>query len=404
MCEGIAIQNPDVRVSRSSSNLNRKWLRDDRADLLLLEAVEEGDQILRRPGRPELSPCPRGPSSSRVGREPDTALVETIRPDLVYASWSSLWMCFMGAPLKRAFCDFASTLLASLVCVGCQNQCAVDEDCGDANPCTLDWCTEARCETSFLADGTPCQISNRSGICRAGDCIEGGAGGAGGGGGIGGHGGSGGSALGCGEPPSAAVVIEDQDFDDANWTLAVAQTEGATVSTAPTGQLSAGGVAGSGYRSMAHEITNPSVGEDPKCTADSCSFSLSVTHQYQLGSYTPAADGAIEHIDYSEARIITEPAFEGAAVGWTFAIWQDGNRYVLSPASRPSTAFRDVSWATESSCRLTPESFTPEGLNFVDGSAMTFGYVRSNTNTSAGTTQRNVHGIDDFRVVIVKTN
>lgn len=276
----------------------------------------------------------------------------------------------MGASAKAALCGSVSMVLASLLWIGCG----------------------------------PSSVGDGPFDGGTGDTDGGGGGGAGSGG-TGGTGGSGGSGFACGEPPSGAVVIEDQDFDDANWTLTVAQTEGATVSTDPTGRLSSGGLDGSAYRSMTHEITNPSLGEHPSCTAeDGCSFSIVVTHQYQLGSYTPATDGAISHIDYSEAHVITEPAFEGAAVGWTFAIWQDGIRYILDPASRPSTAFRDVAWATESNCGLTPESFTPAGLNFADGSTMTFGYLRSNTNTSAGTTQRNVHGIDDFRVVIAKAN
>lgn len=209
----------------------------------------------------------------------------------------------------------------------------------------------------------------------------------------------------CMEPTGATVVIADADFDDADWTLSVAQNPpagGATVNTDPTGQQASGGLEGSAYRSMVHEITNPDIGEDPGCTAESCSYGIVVTHEYLQGSYTPATDGPLAYIDYSESHIITEPAFTNAAVGWTFAIFQDGTRYIPDPALREETAFRDTVWTTEYFCGLTAADFIPQGLNLTDGSEMTFAYLRSNSNTSPGALQRNVHGIDNFQVVLVK--
>ena len=40
----------------------------------------------------------------------------------------------------------------------------------------------------------------------------------------------------------------------------------------------------------------------------------------------------------------------------------------------------------------------------MSGGPITFGYTRSNTNTNTSTVnqQRNVHGIDEFKVVIAK--
>ena len=233
------------------------------------------------------------------------------------------------------------------------------------------------------------------GVC---DCRASGTGGAGGSGG-GGTGGSGGMPAACADPSeNPFVVIEDEDFDDADWQHTETHEEGSIISTEPTGQEGVDGVDGSPYRLMTHEITNPSLGA-PDCAADDCSFTMIVSHQYVAagGTYWPAMDGAIDYIDYSESRIITEASFNGAAVGWTFVIWQDEGRYRV-----PGTAFNNVMWSSESLCGLTPQDFGSEGPNFVDGGPMTFGYSRSNTNTSPGVLQRNVHGIDNFRVVIVK--
>lgn len=299
----------------------------------------------------------------------------------------------------------AMLLIAAVGCGGSNQECTQDKHCGGLEgACTVGVCVprsnSASCEQQDRPAGTVCTDENgASGTCQSGVCEADGMGGTGGAGG--GTGGSGGSS--CAEPPSGSVIIEDQDFADADWVLTVSQTMGAIVSTDPTGQQMSGGVEDSPYRSMVHEITNPNVGDDPGCTMDSCSYTLQVTHRYQPGSYTPASDGAIDYIDYSESRIITEPAFEGAGVGWRFAIWQGGVRYILNSAS--NTAFTDIVWTNESNCGLRPEDFTPAGLNFENGSELSFGYIRSNTNTSlAGSTQRSVHGIDDFRVVIVKAN
>lgn len=147
-------------------------------------------------------------------------------------------------------------------------------------------------------------------------------------------------------------------------------------------------------------IQSPAIGEHEDCTAESCSYGVLVQHRYLAESYTPATDGALAYIDYSESRIITEPAFAGAAVGWNFVVWQDGTRYRQNVDT--SLAFRDTTWTRKSLCGLTAGDFMPEGLNLVDGGELVSGYIRSNTHTVADSMQRSVHGIDDFRVVLVQ--
>ncbi len=217
----------------------------------------------------------------------------------------------------------------------------------------------------------------------------------------------GGTPLDCINVPEGAVVIADDEFDDVNWGETVIPPPGADTTGTDAEQAPSDGVDGvdDPYRSMTHQIKNPSIGEE-NCTIEDCAFSLGVLHEYAGGRYTPSEMGAIAYIDYSESHIITTPAFTGAAVGWTFAVWQ------VDPPDPPirytyqqkpgASAFMDLTWDTEYRCGLTPDDFTPDGLNFEDGGQITFGYIRSNTNTTPDSTQRNVHGIDNFRVVIVK--
>ena len=219
----------------------------------------------------------------------------------------------------------------------------------------------------------------------------------------GGTGGTGGTSADCTDVPADADVIEDKDFADADWDEMVIPPPGADTTGTSAEQALSGGVDGASdpYRSMTHEITNPDTSH-PDCSVDDCSFTLGVLHEYIADgeTYTPSMQGAIDHIDYSESHIITAPAFAGAAVGWTFAVWQDETRYTYQQDPGAS-AFTDETWNTEYRCGLTAADFMPTGLNLEDGGEITFGYIRSNSNTTPDSTQRNVHGIDNFRVVLV---
>lgn len=95
-----------------------------------------------------------------------------------------------------------------------------------------------------------------------------------------------------------------------------------------------------------------------------------------------------------------EAAFPGAEVGWAFYVEQGGTPYM---AIGEDTSITRATWRTNSICGITPEDFTPGGLDFsATGGSLTFGFTRANTNTSTANVQRNVHGIDEFKVVIVK--
>ena len=186
------------------------------------------------------------------------------------------------------------------------------------------------------------------------------------------------------ESTLGTVVIED-DFNDAgacaDWSSDVA---GNGTYSATNGCEAAGGNP-DGYRTMTHEVTDVS--------------GVNVSHWYEGGSYDPSSGGAIEEIIYSESLIITQPAFVGGAVGSYFRLRQGGTVYTHSLG-----AHTDTGW-TDHSVRLTPVFFTPApGPDFsAAGSEIQFGYGRSNSNTTAGATSTTVHGIDNWRVVIVQS-
>lgn len=212
-------------------------------------------------------------------------------------------------------------------------------------------------------------------------------------GGTAGDGGGGGAApFTCEDRAGDILELADSELDDADWEIAfVSQTAGSTVDQQAAQQAS-GGVDDSAFRQMTHVIEETGGCADERC-------SIVVYHQSSL-SYDPSTEGAIAFIDYSETHRISEPAFEGAAVGWAFHAEQDGMLYV---AFGERTGFTATEWSADVICGITPEDFTAEGLDFSAGGApITFGFTRSNTNTSADSVQRNVHGIDDFKVVIVK--
>jgi hypothetical protein len=131
------------------------------------------------------------------------------------------------------------------------------------------------------------------------------------------------------------------------------------------------------------------------------SCTLFVVHRRLAATYDPSEQGAIRYIDYTEAQRVITPAFEGGGVGWTFAVIQNGRRYNVF-AETP--LFTNLNWATRGLCRLPSEDFGSPG-NHPDfsaaGAELTFAYVRSNTNMSEISTLTSVHGIDDFKVVVV---
>jgi hypothetical protein len=195
------------------------------------------------------------------------------------------------------------------------------------------------------------------------------------------------------EPGDITEVLSDSDFPDSNWEVEFVPTEGA-VYDAPIVREASGGIEGSAFRNMTHTI------ESAANCAESCT--LGAVHKFAT-TYDPSVEGAIRYINYTEAQRVVMPGFNGAAVGWAFAVVQDERRY---NALAETSSFTNTGWAINGICGLVAEDFGPADGPHPDFSAsggeLTFAYIRSNTNSSEDGPITNVHGIDDFEVVIVK--
>jgi hypothetical protein len=206
----------------------------------------------------------------------------------------------------------------------------------------------------------------------------------------------GGIPVTCGDVPAGAIEITDSDFQDSNWDVVITQSEGAIVDAQAVRETS-GGVDNSAFRRMTHVLENPGTCPDGSCT-------MIVFHK--IGTTydpSPSGQGAIDYIDYTEAQRVIMPAFEGGAVGWALAVEQAGQRYT---ALAEVTSFNVTGWTTNGLCELTAADFGPTDGPHPDFSAsggeLTFGYTRSNSTSSVDAPQTSVHGIDDFKLVIVK--
>ena len=210
-----------------------------------------------------------------------------------------------------------------------------------------------------------------------------------------------GSSMPCGDVPAGAFVIEDSEFLDTHWEAEDVATPGAVYSW-PIVREDSGGIGNTPYRNMTHSIEN--------ATNCEVSCTLGVVHtitqverngETVAATYDPAEQGAIDYIDYSEAQRILSPSSAGGEVGWSFALIQNGRRYNAFPGP---PAFANLNWATNGLCELRAADFGPPGNNpdfSAGGAKISFAYVRSNSNTSEINTATSVHGIDDFKVVIV---
>jgi len=179
-----------------------------------------------------------------------------------------------------------------------------------------------------------------------------------------------------------ATVILDTEFREEDWLVTAAFNNG---SSETHERRLTGGNPGA-YRHMEH--TNPPLAN------------LSVTHELVSQVYDPAVQGAIGGIDYAVDRIEIDPPFVGAAIGARFAVFQDGRRYIANAV----TTFTNTQWELHRLECLKPEDFEPINGGFPDfsvaGAPLTFGFVRSNSNTSTVNTQYTKNGVDNFRVVV----
>lgn len=186
----------------------------------------------------------------------------------------------------------------------------------------------------------------------------------------------------------ASVVILDQTFNSADWTVSV--VGGAGGATQGATQVATGGNPGS-YRQMSHDLPAAS--------------NIIVWHTYNAVGYDPATQGAITSIDYSEDRIELSPPFAGAAIGGAFILQQGGGTWVANN----NLVFSNLSWAPVSLTGLVASNFiasigaTGSPDFSTSGAPITFGIQRSNTNSNpleSGVAVTTTNGLDNWQVTI----
>jgi hypothetical protein len=153
-----------------------------------------------------------------------------------------------------------------------------------------------------------------------------------------------------------------------------------------------------------HTVSNNATGGNPgghrrMSHTFQASSSIVVNHVYTGGSYDPRVAGAIRHLHYFTDRIQFDP---GLVVGDRFRIFQGTGSFQVPVALDPANSgFGSTTWESIALLRLTPASFSPATANFTaTGGVLTFGYQRSNTNSSTTSPRTTNHGIDNWTVVI----
>ena len=102
-------------------------------------------------------------------------------------------------------------------------------------------------------------------------------------------------------------------------------------------------------------------------------------------------------VRFQEQRVLFDPS-PGETIGSSVWLRQSsGGIYHVDAGS-----FSNSDWTAYDSGQLTAADFTPSGLDLCPSSpsTITFGYSRSSTNASAGTTLFQSHGIDEWSVTI----
>jgi uncharacterized protein YjdB len=202
-------------------------------------------------------------------------------------------------------------------------------------------------------------------------------------------------------PPGSSTAWSDGEFDPANWSYTlVTAGNGGTVDVT----VESGGDPGRHLKIAQHFAAGTT--SDP-------SFILTF-HARNQAVHDPAADGAIESLDYSESAILYTCEFtacDGQQTGP--AVMQDGNIYVRSVGSTSYAEFKDA-WGTLSASGLSADDFRqvmdarnpgvqylgPDKPDFsAHGSPLQFGFYRWGSHTNSLRPTRTA-GIDNWTVTL----
>ncbi len=174
------------------------------------------------------------------------------------------------------------------------------------------------------------------------------------------------------------VTVADSEFAPADWMPIVTKTTGGASQS--VSQSGSGGNPGA-YRAMIHSLPPNS--------------NIVVVHEFLGASYDPAVQGAISTLDYREDHKEFNPPFAGAAIGAKPALRQAGVWYF-----GPDLTFNGLSWQSVNLTGLTNMDFSGPGGSHPDftasGGVISFGFVRSNTNSSNTSSFDTTSGIDNW--------
>jgi hypothetical protein len=193
----------------------------------------------------------------------------------------------------------------------------------------------------------------------------------------------------------APIVIADTAFLADHWSIFQAVPTNGGSHTAE--RATDGGNPG-GFRLMKHTLPLAPAGSNPAFSA------INVRHRYvgPGGEYSPASaqGGAIDRIDVRmDRRVSFATSGSGGAVGHGFLLFQNGVIYWADLGS-----FTNTAWQTREITGLKATDFVNSSGQHPDFSAtappVTFGYLRSNSNSGNQIPIELHHGIDSWGVTI----
>ncbi len=177
----------------------------------------------------------------------------------------------------------------------------------------------------------------------------------------------------------ADLVISSDMETESDWSQTLRGATGGATSSST--HESSGGYEGA-YRRIQHDMPGSS--------------SVNYFHAFDGVTYDPSIEGAITSLRLSEFRKKFAPA-GSAEIGATFAVMQGGT---IHPHTDGENVLSE-DWTYVQTDFLTSGDFSGgSGPDFsASGGPITFGFIRSNTNTGTSTLTL-VHGVDNFRVEI----
>lgn len=204
------------------------------------------------------------------------------------------------------------------------------------------------------------------------------------------------SALAASLSEAATIVVSDGTFAPANWTYEVRFDVGLSGVTENVTQVGSGGVPGA-YRSISYALAHSGV---------QTYGSVYVINRF-ADTYTPATQGAISSLTYSENQTRLFADWSPALVGASAALFQDG-RVFLGPWFNFGPG--NFSWTSLSQVGLGATDFGElVGMNYAptshpdfsaSGSPLQFGYVRANSYSFSSSLG---HAIDNWSFTLETT-